>query len=113
MSPRLPSADSISSVELKGCDIRTGTLELAYNFPPTRRHFPLHLENSPFAMRNVLAFGSLVVGTLAQTFESANFNVTEALLDNGINISAIPVLAPYSERSLFAGCSAAVSLLSR
>ena len=64
-------------------------------------------------MRNVLAFGSLVAGTLAQTFEPADFNVTEALLDNGINISAIPQLAPYSERSLLSGCSAAVSLLSR
>lgn len=61
-------------------------------------------------MKLVLTFGSFAAGILSQTFEPANFNVTEALLDNGVNVSAIPVLSPYSKRSLLSGCLAAVSL---
>lgn len=43
------------------------------------------------------------------TFEVADFNVTQALLDNGVNISALPDLAPLVDRAPTSGCSAAVS----
>jgi hypothetical protein len=52
----------------------------------------------------------LVVGALAQsTFEPADFNVTQALLDKGVNISSIPQLEGLVERSSSSGCSIAVS----
>jgi hypothetical protein len=60
-------------------------------------------------MKGQLAFGTLVVGVLAQVFEPADFNITEALLDNGVNVSAIPELAPLAAKSLLYGCSVAVS----
>jgi hypothetical protein len=50
-------------------------------------------------------------GVYAQTgvFEVLDFNITEALLANGINVSSLPELAPLVERTLFSGCSIAVS----
>ncbi|KAH7406820.1 hypothetical protein DE146DRAFT_405874 [Phaeosphaeria sp. MPI-PUGE-AT-0046c] len=59
----------------------------------------------------VLAFGSFAVGVLSQTFEPVDFNATEALLNNGVNVSALPVLASYSQRSLLSGCSSACDSL--
>jgi hypothetical protein len=59
-------------------------------------------------MKNI-TFGLLATGVLSQAFEPTNFNITEALLDNGVNVSAIPELAPLVERSLLNGCSMAVS----
>lgn len=58
----------------------------------------------------VLACG--VAGVNAQTgeFEVPDFNVTEALLANGINVSALPELAPLVERTLASGCSIAVGV---
>jgi hypothetical protein len=55
---------------------------------------------------------ALVVGIHAQTgeFEAPDFNITEALATNGINVSALPQLAPFAERSPLSGCSIAVSL---
>jgi hypothetical protein len=49
--------------------------------------------------------------TLAQdVFEPSDFNVTEALIANGVNVSAIPELAALTEkRSLSSPCSIAVS----
>lgn len=53
----------------------------------------------------VAALFSLVVGALAQNvFEPENFNITQALLDNGVSISALPNIARSSN------CAAAVSL---
>lgn len=53
--------------------------------------------------------GLMPAGILSQdVFEPADFNVTEALLDNGVNVSAIPDLAGLAERSLLSGCSIAV-----
>lgn len=55
---------------------------------------------------------ALGVGVSAQTgdvFEAPDFNITEALLDNGVNVSAIPELAGLVERTLLSGCSIAVS----
>jgi hypothetical protein len=40
--------------------------------------------------------------------EPLDFNVTEALLDNGINVSAIPDLAGLVVRSSLSGCAIAV-----
>jgi hypothetical protein len=56
-----------------------------------------------------LTFGLLATGVISQAFESTEFNITEALLDNGVNVSAIPELAPLVERSLLNACSTAVS----
>lgn len=44
------------------------------------------------------------------TFEPTDFNVTEALLDNGVNVSAIPALEGLVTRSSPSACSIAVSL---
>lgn len=58
----------------------------------------------------VVALGLLPAGIWAQdVFEPVDFNVTQALLDNGVNVSAIPDLAGLAERSLSSGCSVAVS----
>ncbi|KAI4690216.1 uncharacterized protein J4E84_004400 [Alternaria hordeiaustralica] len=63
-------------------------------------------------MRYAVSFAALVAGAVSQaTFEPADFNVTEALLDNGVNVSAIPELAPLAERSLLSGCSIACNSL--
>lgn len=46
---------------------------------------------------------------LAQgTFEPADFNVTDALLSQGVNVSAIPALEGLVERSSTSACSIAV-----
>jgi hypothetical protein len=55
-----------------------------------------------------LVLAALVAGVASQVFEPADFNITEALLANGVNISAIPDFAPLAERSPSNGCSAAV-----
>lgn len=52
---------------------------------------------------------ALAASAVASTFEPADFNVTEALLDNGVNISAIPGLEGLVERSSLGACSIAVS----
>jgi hypothetical protein len=60
-----------------------------------------------------ISLGALAVaaGVTAQdAFEPADFNVTEALIDNGINVSAIPELAGLVVRSSLKGCSIAVGL---
>lgn len=47
-----------------------------------------------------------------EVFEPADFNITEALLGNGVDVSEIPGLSDLSglsERSLLSGCSIAVS----
>jgi hypothetical protein len=61
-------------------------------------------------MKTVVSLAAFAVGALSQAmFEPADFNITEALLKNGVNASAIPELASFAERSLSSGCSAAVS----
>jgi len=63
-------------------------------------------------------FEALTIGALAlvarvsaqETFESPEFNVTEALIENGVNVSAIPELAGLVVRSSLSGCSIAVGL---
>ncbi|CAG5161870.1 uncharacterized protein ALTATR162_LOCUS6113 [Alternaria atra] len=59
-------------------------------------------------MKTFVSFAAFTAGAISQaTFEPADFNVTEALLKNGVNVSAIPELASFAERSLSSGCSAA------
>jgi len=41
-------------------------------------------------------------------FEPANLNITEALSNNGVNVSAISELGDLTEQSSIAGCSIAV-----
>jgi hypothetical protein len=61
--------------------------------------------------------GKMIHGTIAaavgvsaqDTFEAPGFNVTEALIHNGVNVSAIPALAGLVVRSSLSGCSIAVS----
>lgn len=58
---------------------------------------------------SVLGLGTAVYAQTSE-FETPDFNITEALIANGINVSALPELAPLVERSLLSGCSIAVSL---
>jgi ABC-type proline/glycine betaine transport system permease subunit len=52
---------------------------------------------------------AVAVGITAQeVFEAPDFNVTEALIENGVNVSAIPELAGLAVRSSLSGCSIAV-----
>jgi hypothetical protein len=61
-------------------------------------------------MKTFVSLAAFAAGALSQaTFEPSDFNITEALLRNGVDASAIPDLAPFVERSLSSGCSAAVS----
>lgn len=60
---------------------------------------------------SITSLGAFVANASAQdVFEPSDFNVTEALIVNGVNVSAIPDLAALTaKRSLFAPCAAAVS----
>jgi hypothetical protein len=64
-------------------------------------------------MKNTLSLSALVAAVSAQTgaFEPADFNVTAALIANGVNVSAIPQLSGLVERSSLSACSVAVSHL--
>jgi hypothetical protein len=61
----------------------------------------------------VASFGALAAGTLAQAniggFEPADFNITKALIGNGVDVSAIAELSGLVERTLdLTPCSIAV-----
>ncbi|KAI4662457.1 uncharacterized protein J4E79_004747 [Alternaria viburni] len=61
-----------------------------------------------------LLLGSFPSVLLAQqTFESPDFDVTAALLDNGVNVSDIPDPADLSKRTSSGSCSVACSSLKR
>lgn len=66
-------------------------------------------------MRFTSSLVLLALGTIgsvrSQGFEAADFNVTEALAEKGVNISALPGLAGLEERSSTAGCSIACNSL--
>lgn len=53
--------------------------------------------------------GSVVGTAVAQTFEPVDFNVTEGLLDLGVNVTQLPELNDLVERSASSYCPAAVS----
>lgn len=68
-------------------------------------------EQYNMRVASIVSLGITPAGIWAQdVFEPPDFNVTEALLNNGVNVSAIPDLAGLVERSLSSGCSIAVSL---
>jgi hypothetical protein len=60
----------------------------------------------------LLALATSVLVRAQGTFESTDFNATKALVDLGINVTALPDLAQLRERSSTAGCSIAVSVTS-
>ena len=65
--------------------------------------------------QSILPFVALASGAVAQdAFEATDFNVTEALIANGVDVSALPELANSTlteKRSLFSPCSVAVRTL--
>jgi hypothetical protein len=86
---------------------------LAYRFnlgPAVRRPATAHM----FSLSRLSALALAVVATAVHAqsgFEPSDFNVTEALADLGINVTALPELAELSQRSSTFGCSIAVSLV--
>jgi hypothetical protein len=60
-------------------------------------------------MRSFL-FAALASLVASQAFETSDFNVTEALLDQGVNVSALPELAGLVERASNLACNIAVSI---
>lgn len=61
-------------------------------------------------VKTIVPLAVLVAGVVSQgTFEPADFNITEALLDNGVNVAALPDLSPLVDRASTSGCSTAVS----
>jgi hypothetical protein len=58
----------------------------------------------------LVSLGTFAAALAQDVFEPPDFNVTEALIANGVNVSAIPELAVLAEkRSLFSLCGIAVS----
>ncbi|KAK8078300.1 fad binding domain containing protein [Apiospora saccharicola] len=62
------------------------------------------------ALRTLL-FTTLAIGATNQTFEPTNFNVTQALAEQGVNLAALPELASLIERSSNSACYTACSSL--
>jgi hypothetical protein len=62
-------------------------------------------------MRVAIAILTSAACALSQSFEPVDFNITEALLKNGIDASVLPGPSALAERKSFSGCTAAVSLL--
>jgi hypothetical protein len=56
---------------------------------------------------------TLIAATLASSFEPADFNVTEALIKNGVDVSSVPGLTGLSKRSSTGKCSFAVCFMLR
>lgn len=57
------------------------------------------------------SISAFAAGVLGSTFEPVDFNVTEALLANGLDVTAIPGLAGLVERSSSGACSTACAAL--
>jgi hypothetical protein len=57
----------------------------------------------------IILIGAFAAGTIASRFEPVDFNVTQALLDNGVQVAAIPGLAGLVNQSSPNACSIAVS----
>lgn len=55
-----------------------------------------------------LAFASTIKSSLAADVEPADFNATQALIDQGLDVSAVPALADLARRGSKSGCSIAV-----
>lgn len=64
-----------------------------------------------FVLPVVAALSSaLTTDVLASTIEPIDFDVTKALLDQGVDVTAIPGLAELARSSSRTACSIAVSL---
>lgn len=76
-----------------------------------RRTFNLdHEATAPLKdIMRLILLASSVASVASQIFEPADFNVTEALIKQGVNVSAIPQLSGLIERSSDFGCNTAVS----
>jgi hypothetical protein len=63
----------------------------------------------------IISLGFFPIGLLAQNaFEPPDFDITAALLQNGVDVSTIPSLAGLSKRTTSSGgCSIAVRLILR
>lgn len=60
----------------------------------------------------LLSVLAALTGTaVGQTFEPAEFNATESLLSLGVDVTDLPELSNFVERSTNFPCAAAVSLL--
>lgn len=57
----------------------------------------------------IFALRTGVIAQAGDVFEAPDFNITEALIHNGVNISAILKHASFVERTLLSRCSTAVS----
>lgn len=92
---------------------------------PSQRDFPsssvnnLHIRTGhtghtaanrmlPFSAFS-LALASSVELSLALSLETADFNATHALIEQGVNVSAVPALASLADQSSVLACSIAVS----
>ncbi|OSS50293.1 hypothetical protein B5807_04791 [Epicoccum nigrum] len=63
-------------------------------------------------MRVAIAILTSAACVLSQNFEPAGFNITEALLKNGIDASVLPGPSALAERTTSSGCTAACTTLS-
>lgn len=64
-----------------------------------------------FTSSLALAAAATIGSAHAQSFESPDLNVTEVLLEKGVNISALPELAALEQRSSIGACSIACNSL--
>jgi hypothetical protein len=67
-------------------------------------------QSNDMRVSSILSLGFMPAGIIAQdVFEPADFNVTEALLANGIDVSALPGLPDPKARTAVDSCSITVS----
>jgi FAD/FMN-containing dehydrogenase len=67
-------------------------------------------QTNDMRLSSIISLGFMPTRIIAQgVFESAEFNVTEALLNNGVNVSTLPGLSGLGARSIVNGCSVIVS----
>jgi hypothetical protein len=70
------------------------------------------LNNMRVSLLALLGFMPSTIMT-QDIFETADFNVTEALLKNGVDMASLPELSKFETRSSSSSCSVAVSALSK
>jgi hypothetical protein len=63
--------------------------------------------------KGAVALYAVLAAAWASDFEPADFNVTAALIANGVDVAAIPGLAGLTERSAINACAVAVCCLLR
>jgi hypothetical protein len=108
MLPRAKCPAPDKKVTVSAQSSESGRVCSAIAVAKVQRRIPAYLIITWNTMKS-LTFGLLATGVLSQAFEPIDFNITEALLDNGVNVTALPDLAPLIHRSLLNGCSTAVS----